>query len=132
MGAGTAVWVMSSLLGERGLIVTRVRLAIGRSASAGAAEQVEVMRGQLQVALYRGRMRIGQQRIAQGDRDEVAEFRERRGLGAGKQLSAVPLHGAGYIAGPEPVQDVGDVTAHVKVDPVRTGFQVPPEHGAQL
>ena len=77
-------------------------------------------------------MRIGQQRVAHRDRDEGAEFGERRGFGAGQQFSAVALDGARHVAGPEPVQHVGDVAAHVEADPVRTGFQPPAEQRAQL
>jgi len=77
-------------------------------------------------------MRVGQQRVAQGNRDEVAEFGQRRGFGARKQLSAVSFGRAEHIGGPEPLQHIGDVAAHVQPDPVRTGFQPPSERGAQL
>lgn len=59
-GAGGAPGRRRSRLPVRRLIVTRERQAIGRSPPAGAAEQVQVIRGQLQIPLHCGRMRIGQ------------------------------------------------------------------------
>ena len=107
-------------------------MASGRSASAGAAEKVQVVRRHLQIPLHRCRMRIGQQRISHGNGDEVAEVGERWGLGAGKEFPTVAFHSASYVACPEPVQHLSDVTPHVEADPVRAGFQAPAEHGAQL
>ena len=90
------------------------------------------MRRQLQVPLDRGRLRIGQQRIAQGHRDEGAELSQRRGFGAAKQLAAVSVGGSRHVPCPQPPQHVGDIAVHVEADPVRPGCQPPPEQGPQL
>ena len=61
-------------------------------------DHLGVVRRELAVADHRVGLRVGQQRLADRDRDVLGQLAEGRGVGAGQQVAAVRLDGGADLA----------------------------------